>query len=209
MMLLLVVMVGRVATPVVALAVGSSRLPQWDMAKYGVSGLRLARALQDLDPLAFFNQLNGLDIWPPVFPLLEVPIFLLAGPGYASARGLVSVLFAAAIVAAFWSGLQSHFRSGFAVGALSSALIATSPMAQVFATVVMLEVPGAMLLLLAVGIYLRSLEPRRARDFTLASVASTALFFCKYNYGLMWILPMMANEVLRAHGPLAFSFRNR
>jgi len=116
---LLVVAIPRVSTPVLALATGSTRLPQWDMAKYGVSGLRLARALQDIDLLAFLRHLNGLDVWPPVFPLLEVPVFLLAGPGYASARGLVATLFVMAIVAGFWSGLQSHCRLGFAVGALA------------------------------------------------------------------------------------------
>ena len=200
-MVFLAVAVFRVATPVMALAIGSSRLPQWDMAKYGVSGLRLARALQDFDPLAFLRHLNGLEVWPPVFPLLETPVFLFAGPGYASARGLVAVLFAATIVAAFWSGLQSHRRFGLVVGALTAALVATSPMAQVFATVVMLEIPGTLFLLLAVGLYLRSLETDRARDFTLACVAATTLFFCKYNYGLIWVLPIMANELLRAHGP--------
>jgi len=201
MMTLLVVAILRVSTPVMALAVGSARVPQWDMAKYGVSGLRLARTLQDIDPLSFLRHLNGLDVWPPVFPLLEVPVFLLAGPGYASARGLVAALFVMAIVVAFWSGLQSHHRFGFAVAALTAALVAASPMTQVFATVVMLEVPGMLLLLLAVGFYLRSLETGHARDFTFACIAATTLFFCKYNYGLIWILPMMANEVLRAHGP--------
>jgi hypothetical protein len=191
----------RVATPVLALSVGSPRLPQWDMAKYGVSGLRLARALQDIDPLAFLHHLNGLDVWPPLFPLLEVPVFLLAGPGYSSARGLVAVLFAATIVAAFWSGLQSHGRIGLAVGGLTATLVATSPMARIFATIVMLEIPGILLLLVAISFYLRSLSTGHPRDFTLACVAATALFFCKYNYGLIWILPMVANEVLRAHGP--------
>jgi hypothetical protein len=202
----LILAVLRVATPVMALATGSARLPQWDMAKYGVSGLRLARALQDVDLLAFLSHLNGLDVWPPVFPLLEVPVFLLAGPSYASARGLIAVLFAATIVAAFWSGLQSHRRLGITVGALTATLVATSPMAQVFATVVMLEVPGTLLLLLAVGFYLRSLEKGHARDFTFACVAATTLFFCKYNYGLIWILPMMTNEILRAHGSSGVQF---
>ncbi len=204
MMALLVVAILRVSTPVMALAVSSARLPQWDMAKYGVSGLRLARAVQDIDPLAFLRHLNGLDVWPPVFPLLEVPVFLLAGPGFASARGLIAALFVMAIFAAFWSGLQSHRRFGFAVGALTAALVAASPMTQVFATVVMLEVPGTLFLLLAVGFYLRSLEKGDARDFTFACVAATTLFFCKYNYGLISILPMTANEVLRAHGPSGF-----
>ena len=99
------------------------------------------------------------------------------GPRLRQRQSFVSVLFAAAIVAALWSRQQSHSRLGFAVGALSSALIATSPLPQVFATIVMLDVPGAMLLLLAVGFYLLSLEPGRARGFTLACVSSTALFF--------------------------------
>ena len=196
---LLVIAVFRVVNPIWTLAVSGPRLPQWDMAKYGVSGLRLARALQEVDPLSFFRQLNGLDVWPPVFPLLEVPAFLVAGPGYASARGLVALLFVAAIVAAFWCGLQVDCRRGIAVGAVTAALVATSPMAQVFATVVMLEIPGTVVLLLAVALYLRSVKPGRAHDFTVACIAATALFFCKYNYGLIWLLPMVTCEVLRDH----------
>ena len=107
MVVFLALVILRVATPVMILAIGSSRLPQWDMAKYGVSGLRLARALHDVDPLSFLRHVNGLDVWPPVFPLLEVPVFLVTGPGYASARGLVSVLFATAIIAAFWAGCRA------------------------------------------------------------------------------------------------------
>lgn len=200
MIALLAFAVFRVATPVWTLAINSLRLPQWDMAKYGVSGLRLARALQDLDPLAFFRHLNSLDVWPPVFPLLEVPAFLVAGPGYASARGLVALLFAAAIVTAFWCGMQSDSRRGLAVGALTAALVATSPISHVFATVVMLEIPGTALFLLAVGCYLRSVKSGRARGFTCACIAATTLFFCKYNYGLIWILPMVAHELWRAQG---------
>jgi len=54
-------------------------------------------------------------------------------------------------------------------------------MAQVFATVVMLELPGTLFLLIAVGFYLRSLETGHARDFTFACTAATTLFFSKYN----------------------------
>ena len=197
-MALLAFAVFRVAVPVWALAVDSLRLPQWDMAKYGVSGLRLARSLQDLDPLAFFRHLNSLDVWPPVFPILEVPAFLVAGPGYGSARGLVALLFAAAVMAAFWCGMQSNTRWGIAVGALTATLVATSPMAHIFATVVMLEIPGTALLLIAVGSYVRSLRSDRTQDFTVACIAATALFFCKYNYGLIWLLPMAVNELQRS-----------
>ena len=43
------------------------------MAKYGVSGLRLARALQDVDPFAFLGHLNGVSVWPSVFGIGEAP----------------------------------------------------------------------------------------------------------------------------------------
>ena len=195
---LLVFAVFRVVNPIWTLAVSSPRLPQWDMAKYGVSGLRLTRALQDLDVLAFFRQLNALEIWPPVFPLLEVPAFLFAGSGYASARGLVALMFATAIVVAFWCGAQSDTRWGIAVGSFSATLLAISPMAHLLATVVMLEIPGTLLLLLAMAFYLRSLRSDQARAFSVACVASTALFFCKFNYGLIWILPMAVNELRRS-----------
>lgn len=188
----------RVVTPVWNLAVSSPRLPQWDMAKYGVSGLRLTRALQDFDPLAFFRHLNALDLWPPVFPLLEVPAFLVAGTDYASARGLVALSFAAAVLAAFWCGVQSEARWGIAVGALTATLVATSPLAQIFSTIVMLEIPGVLFLLLAAGCYLRSLRTHHDRDFTAACIAATVLFFCKYNYGLIWILPMAVHELHRS-----------
>jgi hypothetical protein len=67
-----------------------------------------------------------------------------------------------------------------------------------------------MVLRVAVGLYLRSLEPGHARDFTLACVASTTLFFYKYNYGLIWILPMTARQLLvrlnsRARSMLTFT----
>jgi hypothetical protein len=93
--------------------------------------------------------------------------------------------------------VQSDARWGIAVGSLTAALVATSPMAHTFATIVMLEIPGSLLLLLAVGLYLRSLRSGRARDFTAACIAATALFFCKYNYGLSWLLPMAVSEFQR------------
>jgi hypothetical protein len=56
----------------------SPRLPQWDMAKYGVDGLRLARAAWDGAPLRFLVTIHEMDVWPPLIPLLELPAFLLA-----------------------------------------------------------------------------------------------------------------------------------
>jgi hypothetical protein len=191
--------IGRALPPVLDLALGSDRLPQWDMAKYGASGLRLAHAIRDLNPLGFLDHLNALDVWPPLFPLLEAPVFLIFGPGYGSARAFVAVLFVLLVAAAMWAGAQAGGDvNGLMVGALTAAFVVTSPMYHLFATLVMLEIPGALILATAIGWYLRSLRSGRSRDFATASLLATALFFCKYNYGVMWLLPLAANEILRA-----------
>ncbi|MFV2073629.1 MAG: ArnT family glycosyltransferase [Thermoanaerobaculales bacterium] len=195
--ILLAALAVRVAIPVVTLAAHSPRLPQWDMAKNGVSGLRLARATTDYDLLGWLRQVNSLDVWPPLFPLTEAPVFLVFGSGYAVARSLIAALLVVAIGAAFWAGLEGHRYSGLLAGAFAATLLATSPMVHLFGTLVMLELPGTVLLLLAVGWYLRSLRAPRSRTFTVACVFATALFFCKYNYGLMWLLPMAPNELWR------------
>jgi hypothetical protein len=198
---LLAVVVLRTAGPVMSLAVHSQRLPQWDMAKYGVSGLRLVRALQDFDLFALLRHINDLSVWPPLFPLMEVPAFLILGPSFAAARGLVAAFFAMAVVAAFWSGLRQRERGRVMVGALAATLAATSPMTQVFSTLVMLEIPCITILLFSLGFYSRSLRSGREKDFAFACIGATALFFCKYNYGLMWILTMAVNELLRGRDP--------
>ncbi len=198
---LLAAAIACVLPPVLGLALASDRLPQWDMAKYGVSGLRLAGEIRNLDLLGFLRQVNALDVWPPVFPLLEAPVFLIFGPGYGSARAFVSVLFVVLVAAAAWAGSQVNGEVGLAAGAITAALIVTSPFYQLFATLVMLEIPGTMLLVLAIGWYLRSLRSGRRRDFSIACLLATALFFCKYNYGVMWLLPMAANETLRTSQP--------
>lgn len=59
----------------------------------------------------------------------------------------------------------------------------------------MLEVPGTLLLLLAALAALRSMETGHRRDLLLASGASVTLFLCKYNYGLMWLVPWVLSEI--------------
>jgi hypothetical protein len=55
----------------------------------------------------------------------------------------------------------------------------------------MLEVPGAFLLLLAFVLHARSArDPLDRRTVRWAGIATTALFLCKYNYGLLWAIPL-------------------
>ncbi len=186
-------------------AVASSRdaLPKWDMARYGAAGARLAHAVKDLDPLDFARAVGGLDLWGPVFPLIEAAAFVPFGPTYRTANAEMVVLLVLTVLAGFWAGRQVAGVGGDLAGALVAAAVAMSPAFQLFGTLVMLEVPGALLLFLAVGSYARSLRSDAPRDFTLACLAAVLLFFLKFNYGLAWLVPFVVAEAWLASGSLA------
>ncbi len=191
----------RVAWQLAAISSTSRRIPQWDMAKYGLDGVRLARAVRHLDPLAFLSALDHMSLWPPGFPLLELPAFLAFGDGYRVPAGLVALLFALAVPAAFWAGRELGGPEGSIAGAVAAASFAASPLFQVQGTVVMLEVPCALLLFLAVATYLRSLAaPGEPARFRLACLLATLLFFTKYNAGLLWLAPLLASEAWCRYG---------
>ena len=184
-------------------AAGSDALPKWDMAKYGAAGAHLAHAVKDLDPLDFARAVGGLDLWGPVFPLVEATAFVPFGPTWRVANLVMAVLFVLTVMAGYWAGRQVAGDGGELAGALVAASVATSPAFQLFGTLVMLEVPGALLLFLAVGSYARSLRSSVPRDFELACLAAVLLFFLKFNYGLAWLVPFALAEVWLAAGSLA------
>ncbi|MDD5563457.1 MAG: hypothetical protein PHQ91_07055 [Thermoanaerobaculaceae bacterium] len=175
-------------------------LPKWDMAKYGAAGARLAHAVQALEPLDFARGVGSLDLWGPVFPLIETTAFIPFGPSYRTANAEMVVLFALTVLAGFWAGRQVAGAGGDLAGALVAAAAAASPAFLLFGTLVMLEIPGALLLFLAVGSYARSLRSGVGRDFTLACLAAVLLFFLKFNYGLAWLVPFVLAEVWLAAG---------
>jgi phosphate starvation-inducible membrane PsiE len=186
-----------------ALASSWDGLPKWDMAKYGAAGAHLAHAVKDLDPLDFARAVGELDLWGPVFPLIEATAFVPFGPTYRTASGGMVVLFVLTIMAGFWAGRQVGGDGRDLAGALVAASVAVSPAFQLFGTLVMLEIPGALLLFLAVGNYARSLRSSAPRDFTLACLAAVLLFFLKFNYGLAWLVPFVLAEIWLAAGSLA------
>ena len=175
-------------------AAASDALPKWDMAKYGAAGAHLTHAVKALDPLDLARTIWGLDLWGPVFPLVETAAFLPFGSTYRTAQAEMVVLFVLTVLAGFWAGRQVAGVGGDLAGALVAASVAVSPAFQLYGTLVMLEVPGALLLFLAVGSYARSLRSGVPRDFTLACLAAALLFFLKFNYGLAWLVPFVLAE---------------
>lgn len=192
-----VAMSARAAATVFQVATGSERLQSWDMAAHGYAGIELVEAVRHAAPLTFLSQLNSFSLWPPLFPLLECPVFLLFGYDYAVARGFVSVLLFCCAALIYWTGRQLDESYGHLIGTIAASLLCTSPIVLEYGALVMLEIPGTMLLLLGLGFYLRFLRTGKDRDLTVCALFTTALWFCKYNYGVMWMLPLAACELRR------------
>lgn len=176
------------------------RLPQWDMAHRGVEGIRLAEALRRGDVVELLARLNDMSVWPPAFPLLEAPVFLASGYDFRTPRLLVLALYLLSVPALYLAGHFLDRRRGGAVGLLAAALLVASPFFQLFACLVMAEIPGVLLLALALAAYFRALEREEAGAWRIAWGLGTLLFFCKYNYGLMWLAPLLIHEAWLAYG---------
>lgn len=174
---------------------GSDRPPRWDEARHGLDGVRLADAVRTLDPIQFLSDIWGMAYWPPAYPLMELPAFLWFGSEPGVARALMSGVFGACVVAAFLAGAALGGRRGVLVGLLTAALVSASPFLQHYGTIVMLELPGALMSLLAFATYARFLETRLDRDLRMAGAAALVLFFCKYNFGILWMAAVALYEV--------------
>lgn len=183
------------------------RLPQWDMAHRGVEGVRLAEALRHGDVVELLARLNAMSVWPPAFPLLEAPVFLAYGYDFRTPRLLVLALYLLSVPAVYLAGHFLDRRGGPAIGLLAAGLLVASPFFQLFAGLVMAEIPGVLLLALSLAAYLRALEREEAGPWRTAWILSTLLFFCKYNYGLMWLAPLLINEAWLAYGSPDGAFR--
>jgi hypothetical protein len=186
-------------------AAANPNLPQWDMAKYGASGLALADALARFDLGTFVARVWDLDVWPPLFPLVEAAAFLVAGDdGFATPRRLVALLFFGCVLAAGWAAWEVDRVTGAAWGAvaaaIAAALVAASPFHHLFGALTMLEVPGTLLLLVSVACAGRWLATGRHGWWTAACATALALFFTKFNYGLLWIVPLLLHEAWRRAG---------
>lgn len=181
-----------------------SYLPRWDEASHGFDGVMFAHALRDLSFSKFLHQLQLSSYWPPVYPLVEALIFLIAGEGFDVARHLAIVVSGAAIVAVAGTVVASRTSMPLAVAAMVSTLMFLNPTFTQMGVFVMLEGPGLLVLFLALQCYLHSLDetaaaPIRARAGNWTAGLGAVLFLTKYNYGIMWFIPWLGHLAIR-HG---------
>ncbi len=167
---------------------GQTGLAMWDESAHGLAGLQVADALRHLDPPGLFLAINRQALWPFVHSLMLAPAYLIAGNGLASAEATSVLLFVATMVLLFVAGTLVHPTRGAWVGLAAAALALLSPSYRVFGSLVMLEMPGAFLLVLAFVLHARA-AARASGPGALGAAgwAATALFLCKYNYGVLWL----------------------
>lgn len=190
------VMAAGLAAQLMRIAGTSRRPPRWDEAHHGFDGLSLADAVSRLDAIDLIRNLHRMAYWPPGFPLLEMPAFWIAGSDFGTPRAAMGIVFGTCVIAILGCALRLGGGAGALAGILAAALLCTSPMFHLYGTIVMLELPGAMLLLLSFWTYAGYLRSGSRRDLIRACIAALALFFCKYNFGIMWFAAVTVHEAV-------------
>ncbi|MEM8962418.1 MAG: hypothetical protein AAGD38_13125 [Acidobacteriota bacterium] len=176
----------------------AERYPAWDMAKRGLDAVALAAALQQFDVVAFGARILDMKVWPPLVPLLHTPWVLVFGADYDVPRWATLVWLPILVGMAWWCGWRLT-RSIYG-GVLAGGLMLASPQAHLLAMQIMTEVPGAALLLSAFACMAWALETDDERAWSAAALTSLAVFFTKYNYGVLWVGPVGFYLALRQTG---------
>ena len=185
------------ATRVWAVCRAQHGLPMWDEAAHGLAGIEVADAIRRLAPLDFLLAIQRQALWPFVHSLMLAPAFLIGGIGIAPAEATSVILYAGTIVLIYVAGLRLLPGHGPWIGMGAAALALAAPSYRVYGSLAFLEMPGAFLLMVAFVLYARHLQaaPPWRLDAVAAGAAAAALFFCKYNYGVLWIATVAVSEL--------------
>ena len=171
-------------------------LPRWDLATHLVVGWtdyhflvtgRIHRLLWDL-------WLQGY--WPPVLSIFQIPFYLLFGGRMAGGLWSSMVAFALTGIAGCAVLWRQRQEDALVSASLFVALLISSPYLLAYASVTMTEMLGAFVQLLVVLCCVRYRQrPDRstARAF---AISLTILFFTKYNYFLLLVIPLVIHEWL-------------
>jgi hypothetical protein len=169
-------------------------LPRWDLAthvNYGWEDYHLL-VTGHIHRLLWDMWLQGY--WPPVLSIYQVPFYLSLGGRLES--GLRSALAAFVLTGLLGCALMWRQWRATAVlpAALFLALLISSPYLLAYASVTMTEILGAavqLAVLLAYASYRRHPTSTAATAF---AVSLTVLFFTKYNYFFLLVVPLVIHE---------------
>ena len=172
-------------------------LPRWDLATHLGQGWLDYHLLVTGRILRLFWDLWLQGYWPPVLSMFQVPFYLILGGTMSS--GLRSVLTAFVLTGLIGCVLLWRVsKSGAALAAsVFVALLVSSPYLLAYASVTMTETLGALVQLLVLLSYQWDDERRTITSGRLFAISVTALFFTKYNYFFLLVVPLVFYEWLR------------
>ncbi len=172
----------------------ATRPPLWDPASHALDGIFFALAFKHFSIHEFLVQLHNSAMWPPVIPLIEAPFQLIFGESYRVARAFTAWMTVPAVLMVFVAGCLTHRRFGVIVGTIAASLLVIAPHVQEYSLLEMLEIPGMFFCALTLFFYLRYLQYRKVRDWQLTCFTGIVLFFCKFNYAIVIMLPIVLCE---------------
>ena len=191
-----------VIAPLAVAAIDQDRPPLWDMAKNGRQAAQISLDLRRLDLVSLLFDLNRHDPWPFTYSLLLQPVLLAAGPSLSSATVAQAWLFTLLPLAVLWAARQvDRSRTGLAAAAPAAFLTITSPLLRLQGVLLLREVAGALLTLVALALYLRARRLRSAWAWRCSCLSALALLFTKYNYGLLVLAAAVVDQRLRGEPP--------
>ena len=171
-------------------------LPRWDLATHLELGWfdyhflvtgRIDRLLWDL-------WLQGY--WPPVQSIYQIPFYVVLGGRMSAGLWSSLVAFVVAGTAGVSILLREPRTNGLLAAGVFLALLISSPYLLAYASVTMTETLGALMQLVVILCYVnyrQQPDPRTARAFV---ISLTALFFTKYNYFFLLVVPLAIHEWL-------------
>jgi hypothetical protein len=155
-------------------------------------GLSFGLDFRNGDLLHFFHDLHAARVWGPLHPLLVGVVLAIGGPDYRLAVLPSLAAWVGTALFAFLAARRAVPRGGNLAGLAAALFVLASPAHQAFATDIMLESLGACLSLAALYACLVAVQERSAWGGRLLGLTLTLLFFHKYNYWLLVVLPLAA-----------------
>lgn len=159
-------------------------------------GISLAIDFRTLDLPHLLKDLHGARIWGPLHPLLVGIVLAIGGLNEKLAVLPSLACWVGSAVFAFLAARRATSRQGNLAGFVAALFVLASPAFRAFATDIMLESLGACLSLGVIYFYLCVRQDRSAWSAAGLGLMLTLLFFDKYNYWLLVLLPLCAVSLL-------------
>ena len=186
-------------------------LPYWDPALHSLNGWELCFYLKSLNLPMFLWEIWNKGIWPCMFYLYQLPFYIIVKHQFEGA--LISSLFAFGCIGVLSAFFFVKLLKELPLISISVFifLLISSPMYVAFSSLAMTETFGCLMQLFVFTCYLLTIDPEshNPRLYILFAVSLTILFFTKYNYFILAVIPIIINEYLTKTNGTTFKYRLR